>query len=158
MMVGRRRRRAARHHITTFGRSRRNAVAKTKRCSGASMSTRLGRSEVDPDRHAEHLPGGFRLLPANFEAAPRRRLAGRQVQHADAVAELDQFGERAAAGDFEIVGMRPRRRGRRASRGCRLPCLAPAVFGASGQSYAPPPSPLTLSSGITLASDLPAPR
>ena len=62
--------------------------------------------ERDPHLHAERLGGRFGFGQPHFRARrARRRLAVGQVDDADLVALPHELGERAAAGDFHVVGM-----------------------------------------------------
>ena len=106
VMIGRRRRRAAErrdHHFRLqSAKLRRQAIAVLR----AVHEHPVGQAEVDPHRHAEDLPRRFGLDFAGLVAAARRRLAAGQVDHADAIALLDELGERPAADDFKIVRVR----------------------------------------------------
>ncbi len=68
----------------------------------------VGQVERHADLCAEHLGRRLGLGQADFgPRRARRRLAVGQIDDSHAVALLGQLGQRAAAGDFHVVGMGP---------------------------------------------------
>ena len=110
VVVGRGGRRAARGDDDDPGSVAAELGRQAEAVLGAIHQHAIGQFDVDSHLDAEVLPGGLGFALARLERAARRGLAARQVEDADAVALLDQLGERPAAEDFEVV--RVRRHGR----------------------------------------------
>ena len=66
----------------------------------------VGQSQVDSPGGAEHLTGRLGLGEPFVDRAVAAHLAGREIAHADAIAERGVPGDRAADPDLDVVGMR----------------------------------------------------
>ena len=94
--------------ITSRGRYLRNCLARATRASKVSNSRRLGRSSVTRTFAPSTSAAAAGFGQADFgPRRARRRLAVGQIDDSHAVALLGQLGQRAAAGDFHVVGMGP---------------------------------------------------
>ena len=109
------------HRLPMIGRGQRRLVAKADHDLGPVLAkllrqehAGLERIEQPPvrqvERHTDGRPERFRrslrFRQTHFRSRrARRRLAVGQVDNADLIALLHEFRERAAASDFDIIGM-----------------------------------------------------
>ena len=94
--------------MTSRGRYLRNSFARASAGLEAVEQPPVGQVERDADRRAQRFRRPPGLGQADFRARrQRRRLAVGQVNDAHPVALPGQLRQRAAAGDFDIVGMGP---------------------------------------------------
>ena len=91
---------------TSRGRYLRNSLAKRHAGLERIEQPAIGQVELHANVHAQRFGRSLGFGQANFRAGRSgRRLAVGQVDDAHLVALLHQPGQRAAAGDFHVVGM-----------------------------------------------------
>ena len=92
--------------MTIFGRSRRITRASCSRVCGVVDDAGVGKPERFAHGDAEHLRRALRFRGAQLGRSARAHLALREIENARAMPGARRLGERAAAGELDVVAMR----------------------------------------------------